>query len=52
MSHGGQTASDLMTLNSVLTAGPFVVSSQNNTTWIQGDEQTSLGMSLILIQLL
>jgi subtilisin-like proprotein convertase family protein len=38
---GGQTASDLMTLTAVKTAGPFVVSSQNsNTTWIQADEQT------------
>jgi subtilisin-like proprotein convertase family protein len=38
---GGQTASDLMTLKTVQTAGPFKVSSQNsNTTWIQGDLQT------------
>jgi hypothetical protein len=39
MSLGGQTASDLMTLNSVLTAGLLVSSQNNNTTWIQGDEQ-------------
>jgi subtilisin-like proprotein convertase family protein len=39
--YGGQTASDLMTLTAVETAGPFVVSSQNsNTTWIQAEEQT------------
>jgi len=38
---GGQTASDLMTLKTVQTAGPFKVSSQNsNTTWIQGEVQT------------
>jgi subtilisin-like proprotein convertase family protein len=41
VAYGGQTASDLMTLTAVETAGPFVVSSQNsNTTWIQGEEQT------------
>ncbi|RTY70571.1 reprolysin-like metallopeptidase [Flavobacterium sp. LB2P53] len=38
--YGGQTAADLMTLNTIQTAGPFKVSSQNsNTTWIQGETQ-------------
>ena len=39
--YGGQTASDLMTLSTVQSAGPFTVSSQNSaTTWIQGQTQT------------
>ncbi|AUC82303.1 zinc-dependent metalloprotease family protein [Lacinutrix sp. Bg11-31] len=39
--YGGQTADDLMTVNTDMTSGPFVVSSQNsNTTWIQGTTET------------
>jgi subtilisin-like proprotein convertase family protein len=39
--YGGQTADDLMTLNSTIAAGPFVVSSQNNNTvWVQGGTET------------
>jgi hypothetical protein len=29
-----------MTLTAVETAGPFVLSQNSNTTWIQGEEQT------------
>jgi subtilisin-like proprotein convertase family protein len=39
--YGGQTADDLMQLRSDASAGPFVVTSQNNnTTWIQGNTET------------
>ena len=39
--YGGQTADDLMTINTDISAGPFEVSSQNeNTTWTQGATET------------
>ncbi|MBU2939409.1 proprotein convertase P-domain-containing protein [Lacinutrix sp. C3R15] len=39
--YGGQTADDLMTINTDMSAGPFEVSSQNeNTTWTQGATET------------